>query len=234
MCSECSICLEHIDDKDKLILDCKHNYHVDCIKNLFKHELNNGTKNIVSCPCCRTDINNTSNEDINNMINELKEKIILLPSPNSLLNHIVRLNNLFDRYINTETSLINYRNRRIYEHTYQMTSYTTHTYYTTNNQDNTNNIMRSHTYISNITYSMPIEYIYRIQSQPIYNNIPENRNNIHDKKRIKKLNIIYYNKLNKNNIKNRNRTIKQNYKKQNYKKHFYNKNIKNKNYNYLR
>ena len=231
MCSECSICLEHIDDKDKLILDCKHNYHVDCIKNLFKHELNNGTKNIVSCPCCRTDINNTSNEDINNMINELKEKIILVPSPYPLLyyNHLVRLNNLFDRYINilnTETSLINYRNRRIYEHTYQMSSYTTHTYYyTTNTPDYntyTNNIMRSHTYISNITY--------RIQPQPINVNIRES-NNIHNKKRIKKLNIKYYNQLNNNN---KNRVIKQNYKKHNYKKQYYNKNIKNKNYNYLR
>lgn len=46
---DCAICLEELTNNDKVILECRHTFHVNCIKEWFK---NNNT-----CPFCRKVVN---------------------------------------------------------------------------------------------------------------------------------------------------------------------------------
>lgn len=43
----CSVCLDNIKENDKIILECNHVFHKDCIKKL----------NNFICPLCRSNIN---------------------------------------------------------------------------------------------------------------------------------------------------------------------------------
>ena len=53
----CSICLVDLEDKDKLILHCKHQFHINCYTKYIIHEVNDilNTCDIpeVKCPMCR-------------------------------------------------------------------------------------------------------------------------------------------------------------------------------------
>jgi hypothetical protein len=52
-CNHCSICLEDLKSK-KVILNCGHSYHIDCINTWIQSQYN---KDIVSkCPLCRQTI----------------------------------------------------------------------------------------------------------------------------------------------------------------------------------
>ena len=77
MTNTCPICFESIsDDKNKLITECKHNFHFSCIiKNI---ELNPHSANCYSCPICRRSFksnNKTNKVSLTNTIRRAESNI---------------------------------------------------------------------------------------------------------------------------------------------------------------
>lgn len=63
--TDCSICLEEVEEKDDCYLSCGHGHHVDCIKKLVKNE----------CPICRSVLKFNKPTSINVKNIEKKEAV---------------------------------------------------------------------------------------------------------------------------------------------------------------
>jgi len=122
----CSICLEQI-SKEKTTLKCNHIFCKGCLKEYIEYTIKCENKNKIECPNCREQIIDTDNNEINELINNLSEKeLIIYNSPlNTYFDLLVNMNNLIENIYNNIDDRINDRiesqlslNRREYYNTY--------------------------------------------------------------------------------------------------------------------
>lgn len=55
--NECPICFDNINNSDSIVLECNHQFHNNCLKNLIIHNCKNEYNNIFNCPICRKEYN---------------------------------------------------------------------------------------------------------------------------------------------------------------------------------
>jgi hypothetical protein len=114
--NECSICLDTINKESYIILDCKHDFHLNCI---MKHIIISIQSNlIIRCPLCRTNINrdifyniyiNFSyiRKSIKNDISKIQKKIYTLYFKFQFKRIIKKINKISAfKYITKEEELV--------------------------------------------------------------------------------------------------------------------------------
>ena len=87
----CTICLDTLGDKNKIVLKCGHQFHLKCAFSLFSF-------NDKKCPNCREPVDCVPESDIQNRLNIMEEDKNRLKIDNDLLIlEYSRMNNLFVR-----------------------------------------------------------------------------------------------------------------------------------------